>query len=309
MPSLVLLWGLLEDTPLSAVQAALHRRGATTFLVDQYAILNTAMALNVDASIGGTIRIGSRLCRLSEVSGAYVRAYDSRRLLNGRQARPNGAACRHALALDESISAWLELTPAVVVNRLTAMAGNGSKPYQALQIRSIGFEVPDTLITTDPAAATAFWEKHGVVVYKSVSSVRSIVSRLKPDHRDRLADIRWCPTQFQEYVPGTDIRVHIVGSRVFACEILSEADDYRYAGRQGGETAVYPCVLPDECADRCVALAAAMGLLVAGIDLRRTADGRWFCFEVNPSPGFTYYQDQTGHLIDEAIADLLLSAA
>jgi D-alanine-D-alanine ligase-like ATP-grasp enzyme len=52
-----------------------------------------------------------------------------------------------------------------------------------------------------------------------------------------------------------------------------------------------------------------MGLLVAGIDLRRTPDGRWSCFEVNPSPGFTYYQDKTGHPIDQAIAELLLSAA
>jgi hypothetical protein len=307
--SLVLLWGLLEDTPLAAVRASLDRRGAKTFLVDQYAVLNTGVALNVDASIRGTIRVGSRRCRLGEVGGAYVRAYDSRRLLNGHGGEWNDAARRHALALDEVMSAWLELTPAVVVNRLSAMAGNNSKPYQALRIRSIGFEIPDTLITTDPAAATAFWEKHGIVVYKSVSSVRSIVSRLTPDHLNRLADIQWCPTQFQEYVPGRDVRVHVVDQQVFACEICSEADDYRYAGRQGDETSIRPCALPDDCADRCVALAANMGLLVAGIDLRRTPDGRWFCFEVNPSPGFTYFQDQTGQPIDQAIAELLLSGS
>ena len=307
--NLVLLWGLLEDTPLSAVRAALQQRGARTFLVDQYAVLNTGMALDVDASIHGTIRIGSLRCRLNEVAGAYVRAYDSRRLLNGHGSEKDGAARQHALVLDEAMSAWLELTPAVVVNRLTAMAGNNSKPYQALRIRSIGFEIPDTLITTDPAAATAFWETHGAVVYKSVSSVRSIVSRLTSDHRQRLADIQWCPTQFQQYVPGKDIRVHVVGHRLFACEICSDADDYRYAGRQGAATTIRPCILPHDCADRCLALAADMGLLVAGIDLRRTPDGRWFCFEVNPSPGFTYYQEQTGHPIDQAIAELLVSGS
>jgi hypothetical protein len=48
-----------------------------------------------------------------------------------------------------------------------------------------------------------------------------------------------------------------------------------------------------------------MKLLAAGVDLRRTVDGRWYCFEVNPSPGFTYYQDATGQPLAEAMAELL----
>jgi hypothetical protein len=46
-----------------------------------------------------------------------------------------------------------------------------------------------------------------------------------------------------------------------------------------------------------------MGLIVAGIDLRLSNN----CFEINPSPGFTYYQRLTGHRIDESIAHLLAS--
>jgi D-alanine-D-alanine ligase-like ATP-grasp enzyme len=52
-------------------------------------------------------------------------------------------------------------------------------------------------------------------------------------------------------------------------------------------------------------LATAIGLPSAGIDLRRTQEGRWYCFEVNPSPGFTFYQDATGQRIAEAVAILL----
>jgi hypothetical protein len=48
-----------------------------------------------------------------------------------------------------------------------------------------------------------------------------------------------------------------------------------------------------------------MGLLVSGVDLRRTADECWCCFEVNPSPGFTYYEGHTGQPIAGAIAALL----
>ena len=38
-------------------------------------------------------------------------------------------------------------------NRPSAMASNGSKPYQAAIIQSVGLATPPTLITTDPAAA------------------------------------------------------------------------------------------------------------------------------------------------------------
>ncbi len=52
-------------------------------------------------------------------------------------------------------------------------------------------------------------------------------------------------------------------------------------------------------------LVASMSLLLAGIDLRRTPDGQWFCLEVNPSPGFTYYESATGQPIADSIACVL----
>jgi glutathione synthase/RimK-type ligase-like ATP-grasp enzyme len=110
---------------------------------------------------------------------------------------------------------WLELTSTLVINRLTAMAVNNSKPLQACLIRSLGFVIPGTLITTDSSTAQEFWEKHSRVIYKSISSVRSIVSRLTPEHVRRLDDIACCPTQFQRYIPGNDHRVHVAGDEVF----------------------------------------------------------------------------------------------
>jgi D-alanine-D-alanine ligase-like ATP-grasp enzyme len=64
--------------------------------------------------------------------------------------------------------------------------------------------------------------------------------------------------------------------------------------------------LPTDWAERCQELATTAGLLVAGIDFRRTPEGQWYCFEVNPSPAFTYYQTTTEQPIDEAIARLLV---
>ena len=266
---MILLWGIPEDSPLMVVRSALKQRAASVLFLDQYAIRDTSLDLCIGTEASGILRVGPRSCKLENVSAAYVRPFESWRFMNGGSRKPGRAAWRHAVEIDEALSAWLELTPALVVNRLKAMASNNSKPYQIRHIQSFGFQVPNTLITTDPAAALEFWERHGTVIYKSISSVRSIVSRLAPSAVNRLKDVRWCPTQLQEYVTGTDIRVHVVGTTVYACEITSDADDYRYAGQQGGTTEFRPYDLPDECADRCRRLTSDMGLLVSGIDLRR----------------------------------------
>jgi glutathione synthase/RimK-type ligase-like ATP-grasp enzyme len=303
---MILLWGLPEDDPLDAVYQALQRCCGAVLFVDQYEVMNSSLTLRVDAHAEGVLRVGSQEVRLEDISAAYIRPYDSAGLSRGRAAHPRSSQFRHAMEFDACLRAWLDVTPALVVNPMRAMAGNNSKPFQAAQIEAMGLGVPDTIVTTDPKEALRFWGRYGTVVYKSTSGVRSIVSRLSPSQRERLRDIQWCPTQFQQYVHGTDVRVHVVGDMVFGCEVLSEADDYRYAGRHGLSVEIRPYDVPLDCARLCLKLSQSMGLLVAGIDLRRTPDDRWYCFEVNPSPGFTYFQERTQQPIDEAIANLLM---
>lgn len=52
-----------------------------------------------------------------------------------------------------------------------------------------------------------------------------------------------------------------------------------------------------------------MNLPLAGIDLRRTPQDEWYCFEVNPSPAFSFYEQITGQPIARAVALLLANAA
>jgi hypothetical protein len=289
---------------LAAVLRELDRLGATTRLIDQRDVLETEVELEVAADVKGFVRIGDQTVDLIDVTAFYVRPYDWQDLPVIASAGPNSSAWRHAASVHDVLSSWSEITPALVVNRLAASACNGSKPYQLQQIRQLGFRVPETIVTTDPKAAMDFWERHESVIYKSVSSVRSRVSRLKCEHLGRLADVTFCPTQFQRFIAGTDYRVHVVGNEVFACEVRSEADDYRYPGQNQVE--IEACRIPSDVEDRCRRMASAMRLSVAGIDLRRSSvDDDWYCFEVNPSPGFIYYENATGLPISAAIARLL----
>lgn len=303
---LILLWGLSTERPFEVMCDELERQGHPTFLLDQRDVAHTEIELQVGAELAGVVRVRGREVDLRSVTAAYVRPCDSGLLPPVARAGSDSDLWHHAAQLADLLSVWAELTPALVVNRFSSMSANGSKPFQLEIIRRHGFRVPDTLITTDPEAVREFRDLHGEIIYKSVSSVRSIVSRLRPEQLERLGDVSFCPTQFQQYVPGTDTRVHVVGDEIFPCEIVSNATDYRYPGDE--EVDLRACRLPPEVEERCFRMASAMDLPVAGIDLRRTPEGEWFCLEVNPSPAYSYYQSNTGLPISAAIARLLASA-
>jgi hypothetical protein len=300
----ILLWGLRADPPLEAVRDALHKSGCPVTVLDQRAVLDTEVELVAGTSVEGRLRIKDKSFHLGAVKAVYLRPQDWRELPNVARAGPQSELWRHALAVHDVLLSWADLTPAVVLNRPAPMAANSSKPYQAAWIESLGFRIPDTLLTTDPDAALEFWRHHGQVIYKSVSGIRSIVSRLTAEHRQRFDDIASCPTQFQEYIPGTEHRVHVVGDEVFACKIISDADDYRYSSEA---VDMQSCELPGEISDLCKRLTKSMDLLLAGLDLRCTPQGDWYCFEVNSSPAFTCFDALTGQRVTEAVARLLAS--
>jgi glutathione synthase/RimK-type ligase-like ATP-grasp enzyme len=175
-------------------------------------------------------------------------------------------------------------------------------------IRECGLAVPRTLVTNDPDEARRFYyECNGDAIFKSLSGVRSIVRRIGAEHLPRFPLLRHGPAQFQELIRGDDIRVHTVGDRLFASLVRSDAVDYRYAGRDGFEVEMSSFELPPPIAEACIRVARKLDLMLSGIDLKVTPDGKYYCFEVNPSPAFIYYEQGSGQPISTALAELLLS--
>jgi glutathione synthase/RimK-type ligase-like ATP-grasp enzyme len=291
----ILLWGTSGDGPLRRVRERLEELGAPVAMLDQEAGEDTTVDVEVGERVRGSVSWPLARLDLEAVRAVYLRPVEASRVGGGA----------HAEAVTGALWTWASLTSALVVNRPAAMASNASKPYQAGRIEAVGLRVPELLVTTDAARVRAFAARHGEVVYKSVSGVRSIVRRLGPEHGPQLERVASAPTQFQRRVGGVDVRVHVVGERVFATEIRSPADDYRYADDAPLE--LRPARLPAAITDRCRAVSADLGLTVAGIDLRHDRDG-WWCFEVNPSPAFTFYDREPGRPIAAAVADLLAAA-
>jgi len=187
--------------------------------------------------------------------------------LSGVYLRPGEARSTAARSASAALLGVTASVAATVVNRPAAGRSNGSKPYQARLMTNAGLAVPDLLVTTDPQKARAFVAEHRKVVYKSISGVRSIVSMLDAER------------------PSDMARLEAVAHGPVQLQRWVAGRDVRV---------------------HLVSLTAQLGLLVSGIDLLLTPDGRWFILEVNPSPGFTFYEEATAQPIGEAIVDLLL---
>jgi glutathione synthase/RimK-type ligase-like ATP-grasp enzyme len=301
---MILLWGIPSEPSVEFVHAATRRRQDTVLMFNQRWVRESTIDVS-DAGGGGTLAVGDHRYALEDFTGVLLRPMDYRRLPELKGEPDNSPAIRHSHNFHETLSWWANIADAVVMNRPEAMTSNASKPYQSQLIAKAGFAIPDTVVTTDPEEVAAFHSQHGRLFYKSISGHRSIVRELLTDDLERLADICWCPVQFQQYILGEDVRVHVVGQHVFATAVASNAIDYRYVVAETDFPQLRPIELDDALKHRCVTLATHLGLAFAGIDLRLTPDGKWYCFEVNPSPAFSYYEAHTGQPIAAAVAEAL----
>ena len=256
----------------------------------------------------GSISTGDWRIEFDELSGVYFRNVE----LNESDEEEEKTD-RTGQAYPETgarLAAVLNSLRCNVLNRPAATYSNRSKPYQALVIRRFGFRIPKTLVTNDPAAvAGCFTECHGKLIFKSISGVRSTVRLMTKEDFGRLQLLENCPAQFQEYLPGDNIRVHVIGERLFAVRIQCEAVDYRYAGEEGYSLTMVPAVLPEDIAANCIRLTKELGLTLSGIDLKETPAGEYYCFEVNASPAFLFYESPAQPVVADAIAEFLAQRA
>jgi glutathione synthase/RimK-type ligase-like ATP-grasp enzyme len=309
---MILFAGIPSEAPLQMAIAAAERLNVPHVVFNQRHSAHIDLSLVCDeGGFTGAIWLGGAPYLLDHFTGIYARTVEAAVLPEMRprwsgSLDPAGLARTHALT--HLFTDWLEVADACVVNRPSAMGSNLSKPFQAQLIRQSGLLTPETLISTDPEAVRAFYAEHHRIVYKSVSAVRSIVKEWNPAIGPELARVAQVPTQFQAFVTGVNVRVHVVGRRPFATEVISDAIDYRYSQQDGLDTTMVPTELPEEIAEACVRLTSRLGLWLSGIDLKRTPEGAWYCFEVNPSPAYSYFEELGGQPIAEALVRLLSGA-
>ncbi len=301
---MVILSALPAEAPVAFIADALEKQ-KVPFEMFFYKNLHSLYLeySMVAGKITGEISFGEKSYNLSDITGIYNRAIDFSISSAYKDLDKNSNEYTALRNKYDSFQNLMELLPVRVMNHNRPMAGNGSKLYQMLMIQQCGLKTPDSLVTNKQESLEAYLNKQGTLIFKSASGIRSIVHTYGDPFSKR--SIAACPVLFQKKLNGINYRVHVAGSRIFTTIIHSHAVDYRYAKKENAHVELEASTLPPEIEKACFKLSKTMDLPLAGIDLYKTDGGEWFCFEVNPSPAFSFYESGTGQPIAAAIASYL----
>ena len=215
------------------------------------------------------------------------------------------------LALSEASTAFhgaYESMNALWINRPALDAVASHKPYQLALAQTLGLEIPQTMMTSDPEEARNFWRAcDGDVIYKQFLALPEAWSETRRlgEAETKVGDaaIRLAPVIFQQHIAAVaDLRVTIIGDQVFAAAVDLRDLDYDVDVRMNLNAKHIAHDLPDDVADKLRALMRRLGLVYGAIDLRLTEDGRYVFLEINPAGQFLYVEQQTGQPITAALA-------
>jgi glutathione synthase/RimK-type ligase-like ATP-grasp enzyme len=193
-----------------------------------------------------------------------------------------------------------------------------SKPEQLARAVSLGFSIPQTLVTNDSEVARDFVRSMAdAAICKPLGDGRLEIeggggifftSRLDASSLDDLDGLGPEPYLFQELIEKqSDIRVTVVGSEAFAARIESqETESGRVDWRRAGADAVHSVEeLPPEVAEKCVQMTRDYGLHFAAIDLVRRPDDGYVFLELNPNGQWAWVEQLTGLPLRARMAELL----
>jgi glutathione synthase/RimK-type ligase-like ATP-grasp enzyme len=320
---MILIISQPSDTHADVVRDKLRARGAEVVVFDHAEFPRDA-EISI-AYAGGrcrrTIRTAAREIPLDEVTAAWHRRPRSPRLderVLDAQSRSYVAAESKELLIDlwNSLQCLRVPAPQPVYRRAE------HKASQLVHASELGFELPPTLITNSPGDFLEFYRAHGGKVISKLPSAVFHKEIFGDDfmrftelvsHRDvgYARSVRYSPMIFQAYVEKRfELRVTVVGERIFAAEIHSQATNHTRHDWRKYDHASTPHrahELPPSIADRCFALVRRLGLCYGTIDLVLTPDGRYVFLEINPNGQYLWIEQLTGMPISDAICDLLMS--
>ena len=192
-----------------------------------------------------------------------------------------------------------------------------NKTVQLKLAQSIGFNIPNTLVTNNKILVKEFAEKHkqsGIVIkplfsgrIESASDLQLIyTSELDQNHLDLIENFDLTPCIFQEKIPKEyELRVTVVGKDVFAARVNSQENEKTKVDWRRERLAFTPYSLSSDLADKCVNLIHALNTSFGAIDLIKSTDDKYYFLENNPNGQWAWIEMDTGILISQAIINFL----
>ena len=298
---MILCLGSAADLTFLHTLEALAHAGAAFDAIDlgQLAYSGT-LEIPLDTPSAASIDLHGRRYSLGSYHSAYLR------LPPLVEEAPEERLAHRAMAQYRALIQLVQAAPMYLVNTPGGDVSNAAKLLHAVSLAPVaGFRIPRSCLTRSSEQARAFVATcPSGAIYKGASGTKTWARAYDEDRDDgRLQLLGECPVLFQERIVGPDVRVHVVGARIFAELIDSPELDYRAA--RGNRFS--PIAPPPDIAAGCRALARECGKPFIGCDFKLDgATGEWFFLEANPQPGYDYYDARAGGAIARALVELLV---
>lgn len=203
----------------------------------------------------------------------------------------------------EALTNFLNVFPKKVVNKPIHSHSNSSKAHQYLSIIESGLCVPDTVISRQKDIIKMLPNSHCIVT-KSISGHRSHVKTI---NANSIPENYSFYHQYQKELKGFNIRTHVIGDTLIPIELKTPYLDYRYAMSNGHRLSFNVIELPQHVKIACLKLMNILNLNFAGIDLFfDETDNKYYCFEINTYPGYTWYEENSSYPITKVLVDYLM---
>jgi glutathione synthase/RimK-type ligase-like ATP-grasp enzyme len=210
---------------------------------------------------------------------------------------------------------------ALWINPLPALHRARIKLQQIQQAINLGFDVPHTIVSNSPQELIDFFDRHEVVCTKSLDepnflsdgAIYPIFTRVidsKEDLTDNVDSLRLCPILLQEYIEKTsDIRVIVLGDKVFAVEIFSQdhelaIHDFRGVAPKFLKHKVHN--LPCELKIKIQNFVKQQGLYYSALDFVLSKNKKYYFLENNPNGQWLWLESMASVDISGCLLEALL---
>ena len=319
---MILIVTSASDEPAILVEQRLRARGAEVLRFDT---ADFPARANVTVSYRPgvpkyTFRVGDQVYRFDRLDAVWFRKPGPPEIHDAIQDEEVREVMRQD-AVEYLAAVWDSLECRALPGIPSDMRVAQRKASQLGRAKALGFELAPTIVGNDPQEFLDLYRAENGRLISKIIGALALRSRMGSEFmrytntvspRDVLSarSLAHGPVVLQAYVPKQlEVRVTVVGDRVFAAEIHSQATNRtRFDWRRYDLAATphRPHTLPADVARRCVQLVEQYKLSYGTIDLILTPDGRYVFLELNSAGEYGWIEQLTGLNISDAIADYLL---
>jgi hypothetical protein len=316
----LILTNSLDGEHTDSVINALKRKGSKYFRCDTDKISSGEVRINLFAkpsSFGFSIHSDAGVLESEDIYSVWYRRPNEFNLQIEDPAQKEFTHTEISAFLN---GLWLSISDAYWLSNPHSIEKARRKILQLKLAKTLGFRIPDTIVTNDPNEVKRFFLEHGErIIFKTMHQEFISISDKKfnipttlinAGHMDKIGLVSKLPSLFQEYVEKSyELRVTIVKDKVFTAKIYSQDNPLSIVDWRNPLTIdklKYESVeLPMDIMSLCFSMMESLGLVFGAFDFMVDKSGKMFFLEINPNGQWYWLEHFCGFEISSAISEAL----